>query len=104
MNLNDVIDRLIELRKINDSGKLPVYVVAGGDSVVYDKLWWKDVNRAWWMEEGEVTNISSRPAEYETECCGIFVTETIKGEAICPCCDKPSRVTDIYPERIRIEL
>ena len=54
--------------------------------------------------EWELSDVYQQPAEYETECCGIFVTETIKGEAICPCCDKPSRVTDIYPERIRIEL
>ena len=93
MNLNNVIDRLIELRKINDSGKLPVYVVGGVES-----YWWDH------RLEEEVTEISSQPAEYETECCNILVTETIKGEAICPCCDKVSRVTDIYPERIRIEL
>ena len=93
MNLNDVIDRLIELRKINDSGKLPVYVVGGVESYFWDHR----------LEE-EVTDVTGQPAEYETECCGIFVTETIKGEAICPCCDKVSRVTDIYPERIRIEL
>ena len=91
MNLNDVIDRLIELRKINDSGKLPVYV--GGE-------------RDWFAcdSEYEVTDVTGQSAEYETECCNILVTETIKGEAICPCCDKPSRVTNVYPERIRIEL
>ena len=85
MNLNDVIERLCELRKINDAGKLPVYMEMSG-------LEW------------ELSDVYQQPAEYETECCGIFVTETIKGEAICPCCDKVSRVTDIYPERIRIEL
>jgi len=91
VNLNDVIDRLCELRKINDAGKLPVYVELADVHYPLGCEW-------------EVLDVYQQPAEYETECCNILVTETIKGEAICPCCDKVSRVTDIYPERIRIEL